>query len=504
MEGYIDENRWIDLSVLPKRDGTGWIDWKHCIGIHMAFQYEEVQGFIRVVDYDYGGLLITIDKYVVEPYRISVQALRDCYIHHLVANKIVDKAPHLIVYLKNKNDAYKYSYGCSEFVDVVCPICGNEFKQRVNDLYFRGIRCHACSDNISLPNKMMFNVLKQIGINFIFEPNRRHGFEWMQRYRYDFYFKIENQEYLIEMDGGFHKTNTQQKTDKIKDKLAIDNHMILVRIDCDYRGGNPIKFIQENIMKSYLCKILPFENVDWNKCAQQSMENLITKVCDIWTSSDLCVSEISKKLLLSTGTVRKYLSYGNQIGICPSYNHDEIRRRDSLVKQKPVALMYANQIKYVFKGAKEVEEKSLYLFRKTLKASQVNKVCGKDRLQTCNGFIFQYISNQTYDIYKDTLNQQVSCGELGQYVTIRIQNSTPIALVDDNNEILCVFKSLEDCRRKMEKLYGETYSAKEISKTCKNIRNTYKNKRFIYITYEEYENFINVQRLTLMKGDESI
>ena len=32
----------------------------------------------------------------------------------------------------------------------------------------------------------------------------------------DFYFKQNNKEYLIEMDGGFHLTDSQKQTDKIQ------------------------------------------------------------------------------------------------------------------------------------------------------------------------------------------------------------------------------------------------------------------------------------------------
>ena len=47
MEGYISEDRWIDLSGLPR---NSWgIDWKHSVGYELPFNYDNVKSIIKIV-----------------------------------------------------------------------------------------------------------------------------------------------------------------------------------------------------------------------------------------------------------------------------------------------------------------------------------------------------------------------------------------------------------------------------------------------------------------------
>ena len=86
-----------------------------------------------------------------------------------------------------------------------------------------GFSCLVCGDNISFPNKFIRNMLKMLNIPFVSEWKD----SWTEGKRYDVKFEKEGQNILVEMDGGFHKRETQyktlktnQETDRLKDELA--------------------------------------------------------------------------------------------------------------------------------------------------------------------------------------------------------------------------------------------------------------------------------------------
>ena len=122
----------------------------------------------------------------------------------------------------NKEDAYKYTKCSNKKVYVKCPDCGSikKDKVRINDLYRYGFSCKKCGDNISYPNKFMYNILDQLNIDFIPE----YSPEWLGRKRFDFY--IPSLSLIIEMDGGLghgkrelRKENNSLEIDEWKDWL---------------------------------------------------------------------------------------------------------------------------------------------------------------------------------------------------------------------------------------------------------------------------------------------
>lgn len=49
MEGYINENRWIDLSRLPRTKNGKYIDWQKSMGLDVPFQFDSANGVIKLV-----------------------------------------------------------------------------------------------------------------------------------------------------------------------------------------------------------------------------------------------------------------------------------------------------------------------------------------------------------------------------------------------------------------------------------------------------------------------
>ena len=163
MEGYINENRWIDLSGLPRLNGSSRkINWRASIGYSVPFKYNSIDGHINIVKYDRNNhstcVYITINKFVDEPRKITIKTLKECYLEHLIGNRIVVCNPEMMKYLRNQDDGYRYSVGSDEYIDICCPICGFIRQIRTSQLIRCGFSCSCCGDGVGYPNKFIFNM----------------------------------------------------------------------------------------------------------------------------------------------------------------------------------------------------------------------------------------------------------------------------------------------------------------------------------------------------------
>ena len=396
MEGYINENRWIDLSGLPRTKNDKYIDWQKSIGLKVPFQFDSVTGIIKLVARDKRGkIFITIDKYVDEPIKIGTNWLIYCWLYRLVGNRVADVRPDLVRYFVNLSDAYRYSAYNKALVEVICPICKRKKLQRVNNLCSQGFFCDMCSDGVSLPNKIMYCILEQCKINFINEASKAKGFDWIvKQYRYDFYFQTSNGKHvLIEMDGGFHRKEDQQLIDNEKNDLAKNNGYELIRIDCQY-NGDPLDYIKPNILNSELKNILPLHIVNWDLCRQFLKTSFMQDACKLWEVNEYSVGEIAKKLNVSNMTVITYLKRGKEFGLCPSYDSSESIYR----KGTRVALLQQNKIIHVFRHFNQLCEQSSGLIGVHFNKSSVID-CSR-RSGFYKGFEIKRITKEEYEQYK--------------------------------------------------------------------------------------------------------
>lgn len=280
-------------------------------------------------------------KWITTPYRI-IHSKHGCPI---CADKDVVKSltkthEQFVEDLKQVNPYYEVltRYKTSkEKILVKCTLCGHEQWARPNDL-MNGKNCSYCSDGISYPNKFAHAFLKQLPIeNVIYE----YSPEWACNKRYDNYFEYKDKAYIVEMDGKQHfmdmstsnwgSLESNQINDKLKDKLARENDVIMIRIKCKdtYKS-----YISNEILKSELANIFDLSNIDWKQCDYFARSNLVKEVWDYYNSHPTSIAiEIAKEFCLSVGTIRKYLNRGNKLGICV-YNRKEVCKRMKLSKLK--------------------------------------------------------------------------------------------------------------------------------------------------------------------------
>ena len=307
--------------------------------------------------------------------------------------------PHLVKYFVNKNDTISNTYGTRRKVKLRCDICGNEKIMSINNLVNQGFSCDICSDNISYPEKIFMSVLKQLGIKYIYQLSRTNK-AWCKKYRYDFYFKINKNEYIIETNGMQHYTDSYMKVENTKEndcikrelalKNGIDNYII---IDCRY---SKIEFIKNNIIDSDLKNVLELNKIDWQKCNEFATKSIIKSVCDIKKENPkMFTKDIAKYFGLNRYTIIGYLKRGNELGWCnykPKEEKDNYHNwaKETYANGKEI-LMYKKDGEFMgcYKNAKYLEDNSMELFDVKLNAQSIREVCnGKHKCH--QGFIFKY------------------------------------------------------------------------------------------------------------------
>lgn len=231
--------------------------------------------------------------------------------------KICDTHPQFIDWMYNKENAKIYSYGTPTKIDWICPHCGSKVEKIsiAKVIARKRVPCKICSDGISYPNKYMYNMLLQLGEEFVSE----YMPEWIKPKRYDFY--IPSQNLIIEMDGNighgrktFDGRNPKEtlEIDNYKDSLANLHGLKVVRIDCIESDSD---YIKNNILNSELSTLFDLSNVDFLLCNKYAYSSLKMKVCDIWNQYHE-MENILQETKLPRETIIKYLKDCSKYGLC--------------------------------------------------------------------------------------------------------------------------------------------------------------------------------------------
>lgn len=238
--------------------------------------------------------------------------------------------PDLAKLLLNPEDGYKYTKGSRKSVDWKCHVCGNIIKnKRINMINQYGLSCPKCGDGISYSEKIMYNVLQQLNIDFTYQLSKAN-FDWCDNYRYDFYFKINNEEYIIEINGkghyeeGFGKCGgrslrEEQENDRNKKELAIKNNIKeknYIVIDCSY---STLEWIKDHILNSKLNELFDLSKINWLECHKYACSSLVKKACELWNEGMYSTKEIGEIMKLCRDTIVKYLKQGVKLSWC-DYN----------------------------------------------------------------------------------------------------------------------------------------------------------------------------------------
>lgn len=204
----------------------------------------------------------------------------------------------------------KFYFKCNQ-----CKKSSSE-KKSLNKIIREGFSCEHCSDGISIPEKFMMNILKQLNIKFVTQLTKS-TFEWCQDYRYDFYIPSLNT--IIEThgkqhyDGGFERyggrtLEEEQENDRLKKELALNNDIKnYIIIDCRKSEFN---WLKKNVERK-LVEYFNLSNINWSLIWEDSLKSLVWEVKMLHEKGYTSI-EIAEILSICKTTVN---NYKKQLGI---------------------------------------------------------------------------------------------------------------------------------------------------------------------------------------------
>ena len=242
-------------------------------------------------------------------------------------NDIPTTEPWMIPYFQGGYDEAKlYTKSSDKKIYPKCPECGRikDKPMTISNIHrTHSIAC-ICSDKISYPNKFSHSLLEQLNKIYKFEYlKHEYSPEWVSRKSYDNYFIYNGKEYILEMDGKWHKidnnlsgqTKEESKAiDDYKDKMAKEHGIEVIRIDCE---KSELEFIKQNIINSKLNEIFDLSNIDWLEIEKYTLSNLVKVACGYKVNNpDLTTTQIGNIMKLNRSTVLKYLKKGSKLNWC--------------------------------------------------------------------------------------------------------------------------------------------------------------------------------------------
>ena len=294
-----------------------------------------------------------------------------------------------------------YSKGSKHKIYPICPDCGR-IKSTMMEIStickYKSIGC-SCGDGISYPEKFMHQLLEQLTIKFIYQYKPKWcKYELNNKIktgRYDFYFELNEQQYIVEMDGGFHnidnRMNGQTKEeskliDNYKDRLANKNNILMIRIDCK---ESDLEYIKDKILHSKLNDLVDLSKINWLKCEEFALSNLVKKACEYKRDNpDLTTVQIGKIMNMCKVSIRKYLKKGNLLGWCEYAS--EIEFENKKINSKSVEIFKNDKSLGIFQSCSELSKKSERLFNTKIDSRRISDVCN-NKIKQYKGFTFKYI-----------------------------------------------------------------------------------------------------------------
>ena len=317
-------------------------------------------------------------------------------------NSIKDTHPDMSKYFKFYEDCITNTAYTNKKVITKCPVCGYEKPMFINNIRKRGYKCPICGKGNSFPNKFILYLLNNLSINITTE----YSPYWAKNKRYDFYFKYNSEDYIIEVNGKQHyekgfetcggKTlEEEQENDKYKYELAISNGVKPENyIVIDFRETT-LEWGKEHVLNSKLSELFDLSNINWEECLYFSLENDFVKVIELRANSDnvMTTKEISEITGISVGTVCKYLNLGNQLKLCEYNGKDSwivnIENNRHRQESKTIMVYKDNIFLGEFDSAYYLQEHGEELFGETFNHNGIRAVCNGNRKQY-KGYIFKY------------------------------------------------------------------------------------------------------------------
>lgn len=312
-------------------------------------------------------------------------------------NDITTTHPHIIKFFKDCEKAKKYNAHSHKSEIFKCPHCGYEKECVIRNVIRCGFCCDICDSRVSYPNRLSRALLLKLPVkNLLFE----YSPPWSNRKIYDNYFEYKGDKYILEMDGWWHynddwRTNNYSRTkeqsykiDREKDKLALENGIKIIRIDCQKSN---LEYIKNNILSSELSSIfdlsqINFEEIDIDAITNSSLLNQIYYYHDNVSHN---TKEIAKHFNKSICTIYKYLKKGRLANKCLDFRKENYI--NSVCKNAKKISAFDKNGKFIssFDSATKCAEELTKIYNVKYYSSSITSCC-TGKLKTHRGCIFQY------------------------------------------------------------------------------------------------------------------
>lgn len=301
----------------------GKYDWSNNIEKELYFEYDDISGHIKILDYKKSKP----QGYITLQYNDIVATTTTPNLLHLKIPRLFHKEKQTQRYkyeigdvIKKYNDSIKilqqirikYDNSSVRGYKVECLDCHHIYETREEIIS----SCPICGRKSSYSERFVYSILKQANINFI--PQKE--FEWLHNRFYDGYLPDYNA--IIEIHGEQHykpvKMNkheapveTYQNTkiaDKIKYDSAIKNNVSYFIIN----ASDPRQLFKSAKNVLYF---IDFTNISELECEKFANYKNIKDVCNLWNQGYI-LEEIHNQINKPIQSIQHKLRLGNKYGLC--------------------------------------------------------------------------------------------------------------------------------------------------------------------------------------------
>lgn len=381
IEKVRDRGKYIDRKIYTEhlfKDSRGYVNWRKSVGMIVPILHNNIEYDVIIEDYVPNNnnpyLIINIEGYYKIDSKIRISSFSRGKIQYLINNVYANpnyEYRQLIIDSIGEEEAKKLTIGSNKKIDLTCKDCGSKHIQNLNNLHKQGFSCPRCGRGTSYPERIVALVLKTLGIKF----KKQHRFDGYS-YKYDFY--LIDYDIIIEVHGIQHYWYLDVKTiynrmnvngrngieehenDLTKYDLAVlngyeynKNYFVI-----DTRKSN-INHIRNSIEQCKFFQQLDLSIIDWKEIDKQVQKSQKMDVCRRWkegkeVDKNLITTDLAKEFGVERNTIREYLKWGNENGLC-KYNGEEERQARNERRSIFVMVVKPNGEKWFDKPMSKIE-----------------------------------------------------------------------------------------------------------------------------------------------------
>lgn len=314
--------RFLDTSSLVTYSSgryKGKINWLANVGKELYFEYDELNGNIKILSYEKGipqgkitlqyknNILTTYTPVLLHlkcPSLFNMEKQSNKY-KYLIGDIIIHNKDRLLI-LSQERILYNNSSARGYLIE--CLDCHYQYTTREDKMS----SCPVCGERSTYSERFVYSMLKYANIKFTAQKE----FLWLPNRWYDIYLPNDNA--IIEVNGIQHYTPTKinvyqnpEQTyrrnlyaDKVKQSAALVNGYKYYIINACNRNNLYYEIINT-------LNFIDFENVSNIECEKFANLKLIKRECDLWNQG-YSLEEIAEKTKRSTLTVQSKLRLGNK------------------------------------------------------------------------------------------------------------------------------------------------------------------------------------------------